>query len=137
MAENNKYDVLLDINNFDEALKTYIKEKKNFIIFLYGQKDANGHSWCPDCVLSEPFVSKAKERVMQLQSKKEVYFVEIPVDYEKKAVFKENKIVKMTKIPCLVYYFKGHEMGRLIEGEMSTQESIDEFIDQIYEDVEE
>ena len=41
----------------------------------------------------------------------------------------------MRRIPTLIYFSQGIEMGRLVEGDMASQENIDAFIDTIYEDL--
>ena len=41
----------------------------------------------------------------------------------------------MKRIPTIIYFSQGVEMGRLVEGDMASQENIDSFIEQIYEDL--
>ena len=53
----------------------------------------------------------------------------------KKDIYKNDKILKMTRVPTLIYFSKGTEMDRLIEGDLASQENLDSFIDQIYEDL--
>ena len=53
---------VVSVAQFEAAVKA---EPKAFILFT-GNKDANGVSWCPDCVEAEPWISgsvvpKAKE----------------------------------------------------------------------------
>ena len=41
----------------------------------------------------------------------------------------------MKRIPTLIYFSNGVEMGRIVEGDLASQENIDAFINQIYEDL--
>ena len=72
---------------------------------------------------------------MENEPKKELYFVNISVNINQKEIYRNDPIVRMKRIPTLIYFSKGVEMGRIIEKEMATQENIDSFIDQIYEDL--
>ena len=36
-------------------------------------------------------------------------------------------------MPALIYFYKGKEMARIVEGDMANQESVDGFISQAYE----
>ena len=53
----------------------------------------------------------------------------------KREIYRNDKILKMKRIPTIIYFSQGVEMGRLVEGDMASQENIDSFIDQIYEDL--
>ena len=122
-------------SNFHEIINENIKTQKNFLVYLYGEHDAQGRSWCPDCVISEPFVEKAKSKIMKNESKKEIYFIDISVSQKQKDIYRNDKIIKMKRIPTIIYFSNGVEMERIVEGEMDSQEKVDAFIDQIYEDL--
>ena len=130
-----KYWIKTTESNFNSVVKEYLHQKKNFIVYIYGDRDAYGKSWCPDCIIAEPFVENVLPRIKDLESKKEVYFINISVSIDKKALYKNDKIIKMKRIPTIIYFSQGVEMGRLVEGDMASQENIDAFIDQIYEDL--
>ena len=130
-----KYWIKTTESNFNSIVKEYLQQKKNFIVYIYGDRDAQGKSWCPDCVIAEPFVENALPRIKELESQKEVYFINIGVSSDKKALYKNDKIIKMKRIPTLIYFSNGVEMGRIVEGDLASQENIDDFINQIYEDL--
>lgn len=47
----------VNVHGYDEYCKT-VSERKGKDIFVYfsGDKDAQGKSWCPDCVKGEKFI---------------------------------------------------------------------------------
>ena len=132
---SSKYWITTTPSNFNQIVKDYLKDKKDFLVYLYGDHDAQGRSWCPDCVIAQPFVDNVLPRIMENESKKEVYFINISVSIMQRDIYRNDKIIKMRRIPTIIYFSKGVEMGRLVEGDMASQENIDAFIDQIYEDL--
>ena len=72
---------------------------------------------------------------MKNESKKEIYFIDISVSQKQKDIYRNDKIIKMKRIPTIIYFSNGVEMERIVEGEMDSQEKVDAFIDQIYEDL--
>ena len=72
MAENEeklsstKYWIKTTESNYNSIVKEYLQEKKNFIVYLYGDRDSQGKSWCPDCVIAEPFVENVLPRIKDL-----------------------------------------------------------------------
>ena len=121
-------------SNFHEIINEHIKKGDNFLVYLYGEHDAQGRSWCPDCEIAQPFVEKIIPKIIEKESDKKVYFINISVGMLKRDIYRNDKILKMKRIPTLIYFSKGREYGRLVEGDMAAQENIEEFIDQIYED---
>ena len=72
---------------------------------------------------------------MENESKKEVYFINIGVNINLKELYRIDKNVKPKRLPILIYFSEGEEMRRISESEMCCQETIDDFIDQVYEDL--
>ena len=130
-----KYWIITTPSNFNQILKDHLKDKKDFLVYLYGDHDAQGRSWCPDCVIAQPFVDNVLPRILENESKKEVYFINISVGMKQREIYRNDKILKLRRIPTLIYFSKGVEMGRLVEDDMASQENIDSFIEQIYEDL--
>ena len=130
-----KYWIITTPSNFNQILKDHLKDKKDFLVYLYGDHDAQGRSWCPDCVIAQPFVDNVLPRILENESKKEVYFINISVSMKQREIYRNDKILKLRRIPTLIYFSKGVEMGRLVEDDMASQENIDSFIEQIYEDL--
>ena len=132
---SSKYWITTTPSNFNQIVKDHLKDKKDFLVYLYGDHDAQGRSWCPDCVIAQPYVDNVLPRIMKNESKKEVYFINISVSMKQREIYRNDKILKLRRIPTLIYFSKGVEMGRLVEDDMASQENIDSFIEQIYEDL--
>ena len=130
-----KYWIETNKSNFNSILKYYLKQKKDFLVYIFGDHDEKGKSWCPDCVIAEPFVKNAIQKIGKLEPQKEVYFINISVGIYNRDIYRNDKILKMKRIPTIIYFSQGVEMGRLVEGDMASQENIDSFIEQIYEDL--
>ena len=124
----------LSFENFETKLQELVKNKKNMLVHIYGTIDSSGKSWCPDCVESHPHIEAIKPIIDEKQDEKEIYFIDIPEDWNKRDIYKKNPILKEKRVPTLIYFYQGREMGRIVEDEMSSYDSVKEFIDQIYED---
>ena len=133
--QSTKYWINTDESNFNTKIRELLKNKSDCIAYIYGKHDPDGRSWCPDCEAAQPFVNNILPKIKENESEKEVYFLNIGVDKTKKDIYKNDKILKMTRVPTLIYFSKGTEMDRLIEGDLASQENLDSFIDQIYEDL--
>ena len=124
----------LDFNEFQPKLQELVRNKKNMLVHLYGTTDSSGRSWCPDCVISHPHIERIKPIVDKKQDEKEIYFLDIPEDWDKRSTYRKNPILKEKRVPTLIYFYQGREMGRIVEDEMYTYDAVKEFIDQIYEE---
>ena len=126
--------LLLGYNEFESKIQELVKNKKNMLVHLYGSLDSSGNSWCPDCIISHPHIEKIKPIIDEKQDEKEIYFLDIPEDWDKRSTYRKNPILKEKRVPTLIYFANGREMGRIVEDEMYTYDAIKEFIDQIYEE---
>ena len=133
--QSTKYWINTDESNFNAKIKDLLSKRLDFIVYIYGKHDPDGRSWCPDCEVAQPFVNNILPKIKENESEKEIYFVDVGVDKDKREIYRNDKVIKMTKVPTLIYFSQGAEMERLIEGDMASQENIDSFIDQIYEDL--
>ena len=127
-----KYFLFLEHPKFNSTLKELVLSQKNFFLFMYGTNDSNGYSWCPDCDYVKPFINKAKKLVSSREREKEIYFVSIPIDRDKKIEYKKHPVCQMQHVPTLAYFQKGKEINRILEREMSTQEMVNNFIEMAY-----
>ena len=93
---------------------------------MFGSKDNNNLSWCRDCNFAEPFVSNGKKIV--LKNNNSILWVNIPIDKDKKYVYKYNKFLKMNCVPTLIYFKNGIEIGRIIQNDLFNQDNINNFI---------
>ena len=57
-----KYWIETNKSNFNSILKDYLKQKKDFLVYIFGDHDQKGKSWRPDCVIAEPFVKNAIQK---------------------------------------------------------------------------
>jgi hypothetical protein len=127
-----KYFLFFNSDNYKKGLDELVLLKKNFFLFMYGSHNYSGESWCSDCRKSEPFINKAKQTISSREKIKEIYFVSIPIDKEKKMEFYANPICHMNRVPTLAYFEQGKEKGRIFEQQMETQQMVDSFIEIAY-----
>ena len=127
-----KYFLFLEHSKFNSVLKELVSTQKNFFLFMYGTNDSNGFSWCLDCDNVKPFINKAKKIVSSREKEKEIYFVSVPIDRDKKLEYKKHPICQMQHVPTLAYFQKGKEINRILEKQMSTQEMVNNFIEMAY-----
>jgi len=127
-----KFFLFLEYNKFNKILRELVSTQKNFFLFMYGTNDSNGNSWCLDCDNAKPFINKAKNIVSSREKEKEIYFVSVPIDRDKKIEYKKHPICQMKHVPTLAYFEKGKEINRILEREMSSQEFINNFIEMAY-----
>ena len=127
-----KYFLFLEHSKFNSVLKELVSTQKNFFLFMYGTNDSNGFSWCLDCDNVKPFINKAKKIVSSREKEKEIYFVSVPIDRDKKLEYKKHPICQMQHVPTLAYFQKGKEINRILERQMSTQEMVNNFIEMAY-----
>ena len=127
-----KYWIFLHHHNVIQGLNKLIYTKKNFFVFMYGTHDAKGRSWCSDCVYAEPNVNLIKGIIASKENEKEVYFVNIPIDKEKKPFYKNNEILKMLHVPTLIYFEYGKEIRRLIQNDLFNKDRVVDFVMKTY-----
>ena len=81
----------LGYNEFQPKIQELIKGKKNMLVHIYGTIDSSGRSWCPDCIVSHPHIEAIKPIIDEKQDEKEIYFIDLPEDWDKRATYK-NKL---------------------------------------------
>ena len=134
MDSPENYFLKFEQHNFKKGMEDLVNKKKNRLVHLYGAEGKDGRSWCPDCEISEPYIKEIKPLIKKKEKDKEIYFVDIPISWDKRSDYKTNKILKERRIPTLIYFYQGREMGRLVEGEMAERQNIFDFVEQIYSD---
>ncbi|KAK4315762.1 hypothetical protein Pmani_013025 [Petrolisthes manimaculis] len=87
---------------FVEKLESYNSSGKPIFVLFSGSKDANGKSWCPDCVVAEPVVKGALTKAPQ-----DAVFLYVGVggrDFWKdpKCVFRTDPRTKLKSVPTLM-----------------------------------
>ena len=61
-----------------------------------------------------------------------MYFVDIPIEKIYMDDFKDDQIIKLERVPTLIFYENGIERGRLMENDLFSYQSISNFINQAY-----
>ena len=130
---NSPREITFDYNNFANGINQLVNERKTFFLLMYGAFDNNGMSWCSDCTFAEPLIQNAKRIVFSKQSEKKILWVNVPIEKEKKVTYKFNNYLRMVYVPTLIYFKNGIEIRRIVQEQMFTQESINNFILEAYE----
>ena len=111
---------------FKEFMATVESEDlkgKDIFCFFCGDKDENGKSWCPDCVISEPVVRGCLNKV----GDSDIVFVYCAVgerDYwkDKTNDFRSHSALKLTGVPTLLKW--GNPSQKLVEGQLLKEDLI-------------
>ena len=127
-----QYWIFLHHHNVIQGLQNLIYSKKNFFVFMYGTHDTRGVSWCSDCYYAEPNVNLIKGIIASKEKEKEIYFVNIPIDKEKKSFYKQNQILKMSHVPTLIYFENGKEIRRIIQNDLFNKDRVVDFVMKSY-----
>mmetsp|Transcript_7829 Transcript_7829/g.8962 ORF Transcript_7829/g.8962 Transcript_7829/m.8962 type:complete len:148 (-) Transcript_7829:141-584(-) len=128
---------------FDALMVEWEKEadelKCHIYVLVQGAKDADGASWCGDCVTAEPVIFAALA-----QLKEDVMLVECPVGRNKykgiecadgacylnkgsKHPYKTHKELGLTAVPTLFRWAKGKAVSKLVEGHCSDPAAVAAF----------
>ena len=128
-----KYWIFLHHHNYNEGVKNLLKSKKNFFVFMYGSHDSKGISWCSDCRYAEPNINLIKGIIASKEKEKEIYFINIPIDKEKKPFYKNDIILKLSHVPTLIYFENGKEIRRIIQDDMFDKKKVVDFVMKSYQ----
>ena len=133
-AKNENLDRFLTLNlfNFPQKIRQLKQEGKTFFIHLYGSSDYTGHSWCSDCNIAKPNIEQAKNNIRNKEFEKEVYFLSIPVEKVQMDNFRDDPTIHLERVPTLIYYENGMERSRLIENDLFSYQTVNNFINQAY-----
>jgi hypothetical protein len=132
----NNYDgdgfISLNVFNYPRKIRELIQQRKTFFVYLYGSRDYTGQSWCSDCNIARPNVEQAKNIIKNKKFEKDLSFVDIPIEKIYMDDFKDDQIIKLERVPTLIYYENGIERGRLIENDLFSYQSVSNFINQAF-----
>ncbi len=90
-----------------------------FLLFFGSERPETGESWCPDCVVADPVIRGTLGSIQALP----VTLIECPVGdrtaYKGNAdhPYRRDARIALTRIPTLIRWENGREVGRLVEGE--------------------
>ena len=123
-STNSSKEITLSYFDFANNVLELIDQKKSFFVYMFGSINSNGLSWCKDCNIASPNIQKGKKMVLN----KNILWVNIPIDKEKKYVYKYNNYLKMDAVPTLIYFKNGFEIGRIIQQDLFDENYIINFI---------
>ena len=97
----------VEVEGFDAFVEQVEKHKasgKPIFVLFSGSKDANGKSWCPDCVVAEPVVKAALEKAPE-----DAAFIYVGVggrDFwkDRSNVFRTDARTKLNSVPTLMKF---------------------------------
>ena len=124
--------ISLNVFNYPRKIRELIQQRKTFFVYLYGSRDYTGQSWCSDCNIARPNVEQAKNIIKNKKFEKDLSFVDIPIEKIYMDDFKDDQIIKLERVPTLIYYENGIERGRLIENDLFSYQSVSNFINQAF-----
>jgi hypothetical protein len=132
----NNYDgdrfLSLNIFNYPRKIREMVQQRKTFFLYVYGSRDYTGQSWCSDCNIARPNVEQAKNIIKNKKFEKDLSFVDIPIEKIYMDDLKDDQIIRLERVPTLIYYENGIERGRLIENDLFSYQSVSNFINQAY-----
>ncbi|XP_048836232.1 thioredoxin domain-containing protein 17 [Brienomyrus brachyistius] len=93
----------VDVHGYDEFNEA-VSDRKGKDIFAYfsGDKDANGKSWCPDCVKAEPVVRRELRHLPE--GSVFIYCQVGDRPYWKDSSNEFKKTLKLSAVPTLLRY---------------------------------
>jgi len=122
---------IIPVSENEAKLAALMESKKSFFAYFHGAYNPEtNQSWCSDCDISRPVVEK---QLNKLENKKNFVFAKFPIETSTEwknpeFVYRTNKF-KLKKVPTLIFFNKGIEMGRLVEGELFDESNVAEFFD--------
>ena len=115
----------INVRGFQQLIETVesedLKGKSIFCLFC-GDKDAEGKSWCPDCVVAEPVVRRCLKQLDD--SCAFVYCTVGGRDYwnDKNNEFRIHSSLKLTGVPTLLKW--GFPNQKLVENQLFKEDLI-------------
>ena len=119
--------IMLNLYNYQRKIREMIQERKTFFIFIYGSHDYTGQSWCSDCNIAMPNVEDAKNKIKN-NNNKEIYFIDIPIDKINMQDLANDTIIQLERVPTLIYFQNGMERDRLIENDLFSYQTVNNFV---------
>ncbi len=114
-------------DQFDAAMEAAAQRSPRVYLFLTGDKDATGASWCPDCNAVLPALQKAleKEREGEL-----VVMSVVKAEYRGNPEYplRKHKAVRLTTVPTFGRWEKGRLDMRLEEAQIADAELLSEVL---------
>ena len=98
-------------------------KSKDIYCFFCGDKDENGKSWCPDCVVSEPVV-RGCLKILEDSDAVFLYCAVGDRDYwkDRNNEFRTHSALKLTGVPTLMKW--GNPNQKLVEEQLLKEDLI-------------
>jgi len=100
------------------------------LLLFFGSEDPDsGESWCPDCVTADPVLRAAIKRL-----RPDAPCLECPVGVRSawKQVadhsYRLHPRLRVQRIPTLIHFINGCEVGRLVEGDCADPDAVAAFL---------
>jgi len=136
MSNKFNYIKIITVAESENFLNNYILEKANFFAYFYGEQNPKSNkSWCSDCNISHPLIDKQLFKI----ENKNIDFLKFPI--ETRAEWKNPQFTyrlnmfKISRIPTLIFYKGGNEMGRLKEAELFDEIDLNMFFEECIDSV--
>jgi hypothetical protein len=122
-----QYIQIVQFSEFETVFNNLISSKKDFLAYFYGDYDNDGVSWCGDCNVSKPHIEEASKII---SNRTEPVLYKFPIERtswkDKSFLYRTHPKLKLTNVPTLLMFQKGSEFARLIEGQISDQEHVND-----------
>lgn len=116
--------------DLDEVLTGLKRAAGEALLIFFGSEDPQtGASWCPDCVTADPVLRAAIAR-----TRPQTTLYECPVGLRSawKNVpdhpYRLHPDLRIARIPTLIRWAHGCEVGRLVEGDCANPEAVAAFL---------
>jgi hypothetical protein len=113
-----------------ETVQKIVAESSNGLLLFFGSENLDtGESWCPDCVTADPVMRSAATSL-----RPDLTLYECPVgmrlDWKNKPEhpYRTHHLLRVQRIPTLIYFEKGCERSRLVEADCARQELVAAFL---------
>mmetsp|Transcript_29969 Transcript_29969/g.53171 ORF Transcript_29969/g.53171 Transcript_29969/m.53171 type:complete len:128 (+) Transcript_29969:98-481(+) len=113
-----------------EAKFAEVKEQETVIAIFKGSTDpSTGVSWCDDCERADPFVHAA---LLKVTTDRPVLVCDVGLRDDWKGrpehIYRNHPSTRLSGVPTVIRYQFGHEVARLVEGQLLNQAIVDEVI---------
>lgn len=112
------------------SLTTATASGESALYLFFGSEDpTTGESWCPDCVIADPVLRRACTSL-----RPDLVLYECPVGArsawknQPEHPFRLHPILRLARIPTLVFLERGLERGRLVEADCAKPTVVEAFL---------
>ncbi len=98
-------------------------------VFFGADDPQTGESWCPDCVTADPVLRRTITRM-----RPDLTLYECPIGQRSEwknrpeHPYRLHPLLRLARIPTLVFFFEGVERGRLVEADCAQPDVVAAFL---------